>query len=124
MIGDYDTNLWLVTQGSDRGGTNADQDLPQMADESLYKTHNNDSLHGVNLCVTVKWLIPINKVEARKALKRSNSLEMIIIKSEKKDLLDDEFESGEDEDKVSMLLNSKARKKSKYMTTESVRKWN
>jgi len=58
-------------------------------------------------------------VEARKALKRSNSLEMIIIKSEKKDLLDDEFESGEDEDKVSMLLNSKARKKSKYMTTES-----
>ena len=68
--------------------------------------------------------IPINKVEARKALKRSNSLEMIIIKSEKKDLLDDEFESGEDEDKVSMLLNSKARKKSKYMTTESVRKWN
>ena len=120
MTGDYDTNLWLVTQGSDRGGTNADQDLPQMADEGLYKTHNNDPLHGV----TVKWPIPINKVEARKALKRSNSLEMIIINSEKKDLLDDEFESGEDEDKVSMLLNSKARKKSKYMTTESVRKWN
>ena len=48
---------------------------------------------------------------------------MIVIKSEKTDLLDDEFESGEDEDKVSMLLNSKARKKSKYMTTESVGKW-
>ena len=116
MIGEYDTD-WLPRVLTEE---------EQMQIKTFHKwqmkvsTQNHDSLHGV----TVKWPIPINKVEARKALKRSNSLEMIIIKSEKKDLLDDEFESGEDEDKVSMLLNSKARKKSKYMTTESVRKWN
>ena len=60
------------------------------------------------------------EVEAHRELKRSHSLEMIdIIDPDNKNL--EEFcLFDEDNDEIAGLLHSKARKKTKYMTTESV----
>ena len=63
------------------------------------------------------------KVKARRLLKRSHSLEMIDIidpdrknDSEEYDMFDEETEE------IAGLLQSRAKKKSKTMTTESVRR--
>ena len=87
---------------------------------TIKKWHDKVNLYYLYFSINIFCLF---KVKARRLLKRSHSLEMIDIidpdrknDSEEYDMFDEETEE------IAGLLQSRAKKKSKTMTTESVRR--